>query len=182
LNRRKIAALASSLAATVALFLIPAAPAYASTALIANLASGQMGCLQQNSFASSEQTTTAFCDGNSFQAWAFDFVGFDNDRQLFHIRNLATGLCLRASSNADFAPVQQIGCSSASNDSWFFRQSGVAGGIVIKSDISTGGTPCMDLFQGPSTSVSKPIDVFHCTHDDSTNTNPAQIFHDTQLT
>jgi hypothetical protein len=172
LNRRRIITLASSAAATAALFLIPAAPAYATTSLIKNPASGQMGCLQANGFEKDVQITTAFCDGNPLQAWIFDPVGFDNDRFLFHIRNLATGWCLTATSNRDFAPVEQIDCTSITNENWF-----EPGGGVIKSDISTGGTPCMDLNQGPSTSIPKPIDVFHCTAN-----NAAQQFTAQQLT
>lgn len=172
MNRRKTVALASSFVATAALLLAPAQPAYADTFLLKNTASGQMGCIQAQGFDHA-QLTTAFCDGNDFQRWVFINVPVSSTQTFVRIRNVGSGLCMRASTNKDFALVDQNDCTQISNELW----GGLESNGVIKSEISTGGEPCLDLQQGPSTTIPKPIDVFHCT-----SNNAAQIFTAPQVT
>jgi hypothetical protein len=174
LSRQKIIALLSSLVATAALLLVPAQAGYAQTIIIGspiilrNPASGQMGCIQPPGFEKDIQLTTAPCDGSNIQHWTIELAGTVGQTPVFHIVNFATGYCMRATSNRDFAPVTQIDCTGISDEKWDFHGDG-----TFRSEISTGGAPCLDLQQGPSTTIPKPIDVFHCT-----SNNAAQIFTD----
>jgi hypothetical protein len=82
----------------------------------------------------------------------------------WNIVNTATHLCMRARANADFSPVDSFGCTGVSNDRWVL--SPVTGGPAanlwqIKSEISTGGEPCLDV-QNDSHDPGALIDVFHC--------------------
>jgi hypothetical protein len=165
LNRRRVAALGSAVAATAALLLVPAQASYADTIVLRNQASGQMGCIQPPDFEKDVQLTTAPCDGSNIQHWTLVLVHLDSV-STWRVKNFATGFCMHATSNRDFAVVDQIDCTSISNNNWTFPGDG-----TVRSQISTGGAPCLDLQQGPSTSVPKPIDVFHCG-----SNNAAQIF------
>jgi hypothetical protein len=170
LNRRKTISFLSAIIAAAALSTAPARASYAEGAFqIINPASGNIGCIQPPGFVKDVQLTTAVCDGNELQHWIFEPLG--NSR--YHIRNEATGWCMHAVSNSDFAVVDTIDCTNISNNVWFIpsTNSTTDQPFQIKSEISTGGEPCLDLKGGASTNQLKPIDVFHCT-----SNNLAQLF------
>jgi hypothetical protein len=82
----------------------------------------------------------------------------------WNIVNATTHLCLRARANRDFSPVDSFGCTGVSNDVWVLSRvtDGPAANLwQIKSEISTGGEPCLDV-QNDSPDRGALIDVFHC--------------------
>jgi hypothetical protein len=179
--KKRVAAVLSAIAPAVALSLTPMPASYAATTLgpfqIRNVASGNSeGCIQVVSGDSRDiQLVSGPCFASARSLWRFISVPFGSAfGDVWNIQNVSTGLCMRARGNSDFSPVETIDCTGISDERWSIEQGGVGNGSQInpiRSEISTGGAPCLDLQGGASAVQSKPIDVFHCT-----SNNPAQRF------
>jgi hypothetical protein len=133
---------------------------------IMNWASGSQGCIQVVSGDSRDiQVVTGPCYATTRSLWRFIFVLVGSSfGDMWNIQNVSTGLCMRALANKDFSVVDTIDCTGISNERWSIPQGGVPNAsqiISIRSEISTGGAPCLDIQGGPSWE-STPIDVFHC--------------------
>jgi hypothetical protein len=170
--KRRTAALLPVIAAAAALPLTSASASYAATTLgpfqIMNVAAGNSeGCVQVVSGDSRDvQLVSGPCFATARSLWRFIGVPFGSPfGDVWNIQNVSTGLCMRARANSDFSAVETIDCTGISDERWSIPQGGVGNGsqiVRIRSEISTGGAPCLDLRGGPSTVQSKPIDVFHC--------------------
>ena len=133
---------------------------------IRNWASDNQGCIQVVSGDSRDvQVVTGQCYVSDRSLWRFIGQPFGSPYgDVWNIQNVSTGLCLRALANTDFSVVDTIDCTWISNERWSIPQGGVGNGnaiLAIRSEISTGGAPCLDIRGGPSWQ-STPIDVFHC--------------------
>lgn len=111
------------------------------------------------------QLVTGSCFAGARSLWQFIQVPFGSPfGDVWQIQNVSTSLCMRALANRDFSVVDTIDCTGTSNERWSIPHGGVDAPsqiINIRSEISTGGAPCLDIQGGPS-SHSTPIDVFHC--------------------
>jgi hypothetical protein len=171
-NTRRIVAIFSALAAASTLSLVTAQASSAAPITgafhLMNPASGNFGCVQANA-EKDIQLTTAICGNNDFQQWIFDPVGTN----LYHIRNAHTGWCMRVRSGADFSPVETIDCTNISDENFFIPNLGntLSPPFTIISALRGGGSPCLDLKGGATTTDIRPVDVFHCT-----SNNAAQLF------
>jgi hypothetical protein len=172
LKLRRIAALFFALGAAGAMSLASAQASHAATILgpveIQNVGASGL-CVQLNPATSDKdiQLVQEPCNGSDpAQQWLL-FSGLDNGQ--YSIINVKTGMCMRAVSNRDFAVVDTIDCTSISNEVWTFQASNTPGASVIKSEISTGGEPCLDV-QEASPNPGALIDVFHCTRDNNAQT------------
>ena len=109
------------------------------------------------------QVVTGPCYVSARSEWMFIQVPVGSPfGDVWQIRNVSTGLCLRALANRDFSVVDTIDCTGITNERWSVPHGGInaPGEIIsIRSEISTGGAPCLDIQEGP---LSTPIDVFHC--------------------
>jgi hypothetical protein len=162
-----------ALAGAAALALVPGAitstAAQASTRgpfQIRNWASDNQGCVQVVPGDSRDlQVVTGQCYVTSRSLWRFIPQPYGSAYgDVWQIQNVSTGLCMRALANTDFSVVDTIDCTGISNERWSVLQQGVGNGsaiLAIRSEISTGGAPCLDIKGGPS-SQTTPIDVFHC--------------------
>jgi hypothetical protein len=109
------------------------------------------------------QVVTGPCYASTRSEWQFIQQPFGSAfGDVWQIKNVSTGLCMRALANSDFSVVDTIDCTGISNERWSVPQGGVNAPsqiIRIRSEISTGGAPCLDIYEGP---LNTPIDVFHC--------------------
>jgi hypothetical protein len=161
LKRGRVVTLLFAAAATAALSLTsaPASHADISTGYIMNGANQLCVMTPPSSNPEGVQLQQLPC---SFGGSLWSLMPLGNGT--WNIVNTATHLCLRARANADFSPVDGFGCTGVSNDAWVLSR--VIGGPAanlwqIKSEISTGGEPCLDV-QNDSPYPGAPIDVFHC--------------------
>jgi len=96
----------------------------------------------------------------------------------YHMQNVATGNCMRALSDTDFAVVDTIDCTGISNENWSIQVdlSSVRPNLDEIRSHDSGGNRCLDIQEG-SFASGAPIDIFHCTTNLSRNQfNWAQIF------
>jgi hypothetical protein len=159
LKRRRIVTLLFAAAATAALSLMSAPASHADTAT--GFIMNHELCVQAPPSTNPEglQLEQLPC---SFGGALWSLMPLGNGT--WNIVNTATHLCMRARANADFSPVDSFGCTGVSNEVWVLSR--VTGGpaanlFQIKSEISTGGEPCLDV-QDDSHVAGAPIDVFHC--------------------
>src|SRR5262249_25206141 len=142
--RRILAALATVAIAVVASLAV-AQPSYADGPFgLINPASGRLGGVQLPPWdtGTDVQLITGPCSGAATEHWTY--VPLGNNQ--YHIVNAGTGNCMRALSNRDFAVVDTIDCTSISNEKWKIPTlPNPLSLFQIKSEISTGGEPCLDV-------------------------------------
>jgi len=171
LKRRRIVTLLFAVAAATAALSLASAPASHAATVTGLIENGNNEmCVQQPAVTNPEGVQ--LMQGPCSLGTLWSFIPLGNGR--YNIVSTAPNhLCLRARANADFSAVDSFGCTGVSNDVWLL--SPVTGGpaanlFQIKSEISTGGEPCLDVNQD-SPFAGAPIDVFHCGHN-----NLAQLF------
>jgi hypothetical protein len=172
LKRRRVVALLFAAAATAALSLTVAPASHADTVTghFRIMSRDHALCVQQPAALNVEGLQLIQGPCSTSNLWDVIPLG---DGTVHIVSASPNHFCMRARANADFSPVDSFGCTGVSNDVWTVTPvSGVPLGTEyqIKSDISTGGHPCLDV-NDDSDLPGAPIDVFHCG-----NNNMAQIF------
>jgi hypothetical protein len=170
-KRRRIVALLFAIAAAATMSLMSAQVSHAATILgpveIQNVGASGL-CVQLNPATNDKdiQLVQEPCNGTAAQKWILISL-LDDGR--YNIENVGNSMCMRAVGNRDFSVVDTIDCTGISNEVWTFQSSNTPGASVIKSEISTGGEPCLDV-QEASPDPGTVIDVFHCTRNNNAQT------------
>lgn len=158
MKRRRVAGLVSSIASVGAMMLMwtPASQASGDVIHVIQFTGSQL-CLSLNpaNFGKDVQVVQEECDFGTEQQWRFIPDGNDGPFNVYQVQNVATGMCLRATSNRDFSVVDTIDCTGISNEKWALEF-----GLTLSSEISSGGHPNLDNFENRP-NPGNPIDVFH---------------------
>jgi hypothetical protein len=160
MKRLRTAAMLFSIAAGGALTLVSAQPGqadvYVETMQVQNVDSHLCLSLNPQDPGKGIQVVQEPCASRADQEWRLLRVS-GGDFPTYRLQNVSTSMCLRAVSNRDFGIVDTTDCTSISNEVWGLNS---AVPTEIASDISSGGYPCLDVYEDLP-GAGNTLDVFH---------------------